>query len=194
MGHARQSHRNITAILATLSRPCTRLSWTTLLDRRMDVLASRSWSIARPRKCEASSIFGRHHAADTLWDTDRKSGSGSSGCFPCIRRRSTCPGVPNQKRALRRRGPMATKTHEAQSLPPSTRRSRRVVARRQRADRFKEDGTDGAPVRQCLRLLFQSQDDADDLGAHIGTGCSQALGEIRSASLEQARGRWGTDR
>ena len=118
MRRARQPCRIITVILTTLSRPCTRLSWTTLLDRRMHVYSFPVVIYRSPSQMRASSISGRHHAADTLWDPARQSGSGSSGYFPCIRRRSTCPGVSINNRALRRRGPMATKKQKAQSLPP----------------------------------------------------------------------------
>ena len=150
MGHARQSDRNITAILATLSRPCTRLSWTTLLDRRMDVLASRSWSIARPRKREAASIYGRHHAADALWDTDCKSGSGRSVAFQAFDAAAPAPACQIESRALRRRSPMATKKQRVQFLLPSPAVAEGLPPGAWVQIGSRKIGTDGAPCSAVL--------------------------------------------
>ena len=167
MVYARQSHRNIAAILTTLSGPCTRLSWTTLLDRRMDVLASRSWSIARPRKRER-----RVFSAVTMPLT------------PCgIRIANPAPGArllsmhssPQHlpRRANSKTAPFgagvqwrqrSNESSPCRRHPPSQKGCPQWPACRSVRGTRRQMGR---LVRRHLWLLLQSHGDPDDLGAHI---------------------------
>jgi len=167
MGHTRQPHRNIGAILAALSHPCTRLSWTTLLDRRMDVLASRSWSIARPRK-RGRRVFSA--VTMPLMPCGTRIANPAPG-DRLLSKHSTPQHLP--RRAKSKAAPFGAgvqwrqRSNEFSSCcrhPPLRKVCRQAPGCRSVQGR---SGPTGRLVRQCLRLLFQSHDNADDLGAHI---------------------------